>query len=186
MTLLSPAGNIVNPALGPRVASGQPANRQGRTDQHAVFLNDTERIGRTGGIVPTDITVQRRHHGSVQPEQEHGSVAWQQEKIPNEKAHRPALPLLSESATSARSVAHSVVAAVGRARITTSVPPGANGNNSELTAFKRRRTLLRVTAFPTFLATMKPNRAGPCIAPVRTYVTVFGRTIREPRRTTAL
>ncbi len=62
--------------------------------------------------------------------------------------------------TSARSCAKSADAADGSARMTTSAPRPTPGRASAQTAFSRRRTVLRVTAPPTCLLTMKPNRAG--------------------------
>ena len=66
--------------------------------------------------------------------------------------------------------------------MTTSVPAGTTETSSRLTARRRRRTRLRVTALPTDLLTMKPKRRASAVAEGRTCRTAPFVPTRRPRR----
>jgi hypothetical protein len=76
----------------------------------------------------------------------------------------PLLPRLKAAVSAAsRSAPRSALArsaAAGRARTTTAVPAGSAASRSRTRWRSRRRTLFRITAVPTDLATTKPARAG--------------------------
>src|SRR5690606_36907189 len=94
--------------------------------------------------------------------------------------------LLRHRCTSSRSCGKVADAAAGSARMTTSVPGRTSGSAAAHTAFSRRRTVLRTTAVPTCLLTMKPNLTAVVSDEARTCVTVCAPAHREPRRTTVL
>ena len=64
-----------------------------------------------------------------------------------------------------------------------STPSGTTGTSSRHTARSRRRTVLRTTALPTALVTMKPNRLAPGVPRSSTCSTAADVLRRRPRRT---
>jgi hypothetical protein len=129
-----------------------------------MFLNGPQSIGRTGGVIPTDISIERRYHRAICTKQQDPDIAWQQNYRRHSPVHdlfllNPMLPAFKASDISECRVAHGNRSEPGNALMTMSVPGGTDGRSSKLAAFIRRRTRLRTTAPPTFFATMKPNRA---------------------------
>lgn len=66
--------------------------------------------------------------------------------------------------------------------MTTRSPGGSCVSASRAITRSRRRTLLRVTALPTFLPTMNPNRAGAPEPSLTTCTTTSWPGMRRPRR----
>lgn len=67
--------------------------------------------------------------------------------------------------------------------MTTSLPASTESRSWKLAALSLRLTVLRVTAFPTLFATMKPKRAGPSSFLSNTYMTVCWAPAFLPYRT---
>ncbi|MCU1633758.1 MAG: hypothetical protein JWM61_2410, partial [Micrococcaceae bacterium] len=80
-------------------------------------------------------------------------------------------------------VPQSASAAAGSARTTTSNPEGCRVTHSAEAWRSLRLTTLRVTAFPTFLPTMKPTLEGEDSDVLEPYNTTFRRPDRAPERT---
>ena len=191
--------NVIDPALGPWVASRDARHRHGRPTHSTVLLDRTDGIGRTGGVILANFAVQRRDHCAIGHERGDRSVARNegqstralvQSKVGatccrgGESAH--VVVFTSPRATSLRRVAKLAVAAGGKARTTTSVPTGTLGSSSKHTAFSRRRTWFLTTADPICLLTIKPKRGADASVPRVAYVTVFAPALRAPRLTTRL
>src|SRR5947209_15050570 len=159
---LQPPRRVVHASPGPRVAPDDPGHRERRPDHDAGLLHGLERVARAGWMVPADIAVERRDQQAVRLQHNDRGVArceQQRDADPGEHQRTPAASVLTASSTSPAMACHDAPAAAGRARTTTSRPavPAVRG---QAAALIRRRTRLRTTAPPTFLATMTPTRRG--------------------------
>jgi hypothetical protein len=159
-----------------------------------------ERIGRTARVEPAHLSVQRRDDLAVRDQEpDHGQTRQPHEEgrhTDSDAAH-DTLPSLSGAsersnlrATAARQLVksfcragQSLSAAGGSARTTTSYPWGCAATHSAEAWRSLRLTRLRVTAFPTFLPTMKPTREGAESDVLDPYSTTFRRPDRAPERT---
>lgn len=191
--------NVINPALGPRVASRNARHRHGRPAHGTVLLDRAYGIGRTGRVILTDLAIERRNHCPICHKRGNRSIAGDEGQRMHTLMHIKAgaagcrggkdahvVVFLKPRATSARRVAKLAVAAGGKARTTTSVPTGTLGISSKHTAFSRRRTWFLTTADPICLLTIKPKRGADASVPRVAYVTVFAPALRAPRLTTRL
>lgn len=69
-------GYVIHPAGSPGMTACNSQSAERDTLHNAVLLNGTEGVRRTRGVIPAHISVERRHHSAVQPEDRHTDVAW--------------------------------------------------------------------------------------------------------------
>src|SRR5690554_1334480 len=152
-------GHIIDSTLSPWVAASNTPRAQPDTLDHAVLLDGSKCIGGTRRVVTTDLSIERRDHGTVGAEDDHTQVAGEQPpELQN--AHHRVDPGMRIDVTSSRSSDQLASRAGGSARITTSTPPSNSPDNEWHTDLSLLRIRLRVTALPTAFETMKPN-LGP-------------------------
>jgi hypothetical protein len=194
--------DVVDAARSPGVAAQDPPCREHCSLHRAMLLQRTYSVSGARWVIGAHVAVQRRDHLAIRRHESQGQIAWNQrdaanqvlrmesglaEGIGRQRAHGDTgrTSRAMQRCTSACNSAKDAVADAGRARMTTSVPFGTSGSNSAHTAFSRRRTVLRITAVPTCLLMMNPNRASRSLSsPMSTEVTRRPPPHRAPRRTT--
>ena len=147
-------------ARRPRMAAQQPAAGQPAALDRAVHLHRPQRVRRTAGVVAAHVAVERADHqplGLQQADQDvlHGAAAGLGVVRRVSRARACDQAVAKSTGTSS-----GAVAARGRARTTTLTGSVVRGSSAAARWRSRRRTRLRVTAFPTFLPTTKPTWAG--------------------------
>src|SRR5690606_31386971 len=170
--------DVVDAALRPGIAAQDAPCREHRSLHRAVLLHRTYSVGGTRRVVGADVSIQRRDHRAVRRQEPQHEIAGEDRDAAKDvtgvetrrtdrgcgqRGHagtgldcsRP-----RHRVTSASRSAKVAVADAGRARMTTSVPSGTAVSAAAQTAFNRRRTVLRITAVPTCLLMMNPNRGG--------------------------
>jgi hypothetical protein len=152
--------NVIDAAGRPRMTPRNSAHPKPTAPHNAILLNRLQRIGGTRRVVPAYITVNRGYNCPVNPQNYNAQITWDKEHERQRPVHLLAPPLATSPRISFCRVTQDACADPGNARITTSVPGSICAVNSYPIAFRRRRTRLRITAPPTVLATMNPNRTG--------------------------
>jgi hypothetical protein len=152
--------NIINATRSPGMTPRNATCSQPHSPNNTVLLNSLQGVVRTGGVIATDIPVQRRNHRAVNSQNHHTDIAGNQKDECNHRNVAHLTTPFRTSETSDRRVAQLACAAPGSARITTSVPGPSLAIDSWVRALSRRRTRLRFTATPTAFETMKPNRGS--------------------------
>jgi hypothetical protein len=107
------------------MAASQPTCGENTPNDDTVFLNGTQPIGGTTGVIPAHISIQRRDDQAIKTKNQNHEIT--RKKCNEEKnLHCRRLPREIVACSSVRSVTHSALTAEGRARRTTSVPGGTS------------------------------------------------------------
>lgn len=184
----------------PRMASDQPSRGEPDPADEPVKGHRFEGVRRAARVEPAHRSVQRRdhlpvrdqepdHHQARQPddEEQHSVSDLTHDTLPCPPTGSASLSFRATTDTQLEKslvrAGQSLSAAAGRARTTTSYPRGCAPTHSAAAWRSLRLTRFRVTAFPTFLPTMKPTREGAASDVLAPYSTTFRRPDRAPERT---
>jgi hypothetical protein len=164
------------------MATQNPPDRQGRPSHRTVLGECLDGVRAARGIEPTTSRQSRTHIPTVRDN--HRS------QHTGKHAHRGRRGFRAAVRAAARSlprVGKDASAAAGRARTTSVEPAGRSASSGRTRCRRRRRTLLRTTAFPTALDTTKPARAvEACAGSSRSrWTTTVPRPARRPPRIAA-
>src|SRR5215204_6039241 len=137
--------------------------------ERTMSLHGLQSVGRAGGVVATDLSVQRADREAIGLQQ------------PDQYEFHRAPERLNAASRSSAKVAEPLSAAAGSARTTTREPAGTMPRRSRIRCRSWRLTRLRSTAEPTPLLTTKPTDVSPPV-PGTTWVTRVGCAALAPRR----
>ena len=172
---LGGARHWVVPAVGPWVASQDPPDDHRRRPEHSVHLQGSQTVGGTARLILADVSVKRRDEGTPAFDEANGQPREgtnPPQRAPHATAvirspcryrcshHRSFRSAWCHAPSRSFATRPGSVAAVGRARTTTTVPSASSSTRGRHRCRRRRFTRLRVTALPTVLETTKPTRGA--------------------------